>query len=268
LPDLTDLEARISLLERQVVLTEAHFTDAFWKAIDLAYDASLPHRRIRCIVCDLERPRDGFDTLTDVCLFQGGRLERYRCPRCECVFGPQKYLDLDEAFVSRDYRVLYARYSESDSTGDEVRTFRTLSPKVGGVFLDWGCGGAWSRTIDQLRGEGWDVWGYEPSAEAASNFIVNQRDAIGARFDGIFSNNVIEHFRDPVASFRDFHAILKDGGTMAHSSPCYEYRYAYSRFHTLFLLGKSPHVLAERTGFKVIDSLYDGDYITYRFERI
>lgn len=79
----------------------------------------------------------------------------------------------------------------------------------GRLYLDWGCGGAWSRTISQLRREGWDVWGYEPSAEAPGDFVVNQRSAIGAQFDGIFSNNVIEHFRDPVGQFNDFHQLLK-----------------------------------------------------------
>ena len=122
--------------------------------------------------------------------------------------------------------------------------------------------------VTRLRSNNWNVWGYEPGAEAATDFVVNRRDAISARFDGIFSNNVIEHFRNPVAQFGDFHSLLKVGGTMAHSSPCYEYAYAYSRFHTVFLVGRSPYVLAERTGFKVLDRIQEGEYINYLFERI
>ena len=137
----------------------------------------------------------------------------------------------------------------------------------GRLYLDWGCGGAWSRTISQLRREGWDVWGYEPSAEAPGDFVVNQRSAIGAQFDGIFSNNVIEHFRDPVGQFNDFHQLLKPGGKMAHSSPCYEYSYEFTRFHTLFLLGKSPEILADRTGFQVTDRVKEGEYINLVFSK-
>jgi 2-polyprenyl-3-methyl-5-hydroxy-6-metoxy-1,4-benzoquinol methylase len=94
------------------------------------------------------------------------------------------------------------------------------------------------------------------------------RDQISARFDGIFSNNVIEHFRDPQRQFKEFHAILKPGGVMAHSSPCYKYAYAFTRFHTLFLLGRSTNVLAERTGFHVIERIESGEYINLVFEAI
>ncbi len=264
----SELEDRVARLERQATLAETHFNDGFWKALDVAYGATLPDRRLTCIVCDYAGPRTAFEMLVDRCMFGGGRLERYRCPGCDCIFGPQKYLDLDEEFVTRDYQLLYSRYSESDSTDNEVRTFRALQPRAGSVYLDWGCGGAWSRTIQLLRREQWDVWGYEPSAATGGDFVVNHRSAITARFDGIFSNNVIEHFRDPVAQFRDFHSLLKEGGLMAHASPCFEYAYAFTRFHTLFLLGRSPHVLAERTGFRVVDRVEDGEYINCVFCRV
>lgn len=267
MPSEGELEARLDQLERQAKLIEAHFTDAFWKALDAAYEASLPHRQIRCIVCDHTDARSGFEILADRCVFNGGKLERYRCPSCECIFGPMKYLDLDEAFVSRDYQILYSRYSEADSTIKEIRTFHSLQPAVGGVYLDWGCGGPWSRCIAQLRGEGWQVLGYEPTGEAVGEHVVNRRDALPSPFDGIFSNNVIEHFRDPVAQFREFHDLLKVGGVMAHASPCYEYQIAYSRFHTLFLTGRSLGVLAERTGFAVEGGIRDGNYINHRLRR-
>lgn len=78
--------------------------------------------------------------------------------------------------------------------------------------------------------------GYEPSIEMTSGFIAKNKSEISATFDDIFSNNVIEHFRDPFGQFREFYQMMKPGAKMAQSSPCYEYRYPFTRFHTLFCL--------------------------------
>jgi SAM-dependent methyltransferase len=163
--------------------------------------------------------------------------------------------------------VLYARYSEGDSTANELRAFHSLRLRGGERCLDWGAGGGWNRTLTTLRDEGWDVLGYEPNAGDAAIAATTLNDATDA-FDGLFSNNVIEHFRDPPAQFRQFHRLLKPGARMAHASPCYDYCYAHTRFHSVFLLGRSPFVLAERTGFAVVDSERDGEYINYVFQRV
>ncbi len=259
------LKARLDRLEAQVEMTERYFTEAFWTALDTAYEAVLPDRVLTCVVCGHAARRDGYEVRVDSCVFGGGQLERYVCPTCDCVFGPQKYLDLGEAFVSRDYQVLYSRYSEADSTERELRAFRALQPERAGRYLDWGAGGGWNHTLQTLRGEGWDVVGYEPNAGGADPV---HSPLSGAGYDGLFSNNVIEHFRDPITQFQQFHWLLKPGGKMAHASPCYDYCYAFTRFHSVFLLGRSPFVLAERTGFAVVDSERDGEYINYVFQRL
>jgi SAM-dependent methyltransferase len=164
-----------------------------------------------------------------------------------------------------DYTLLYSRYQEAVSTDSEVRTFYSLNPKLDGVYLNWGCGTG-NQTISLLRSKGYDVWGFEPSGHASSPFVVSSRDEISARFDGIFSNNVIEHFREPRDQFEEFRRLLKPSALMAHSSPCYEYAYAFTRFHTLFLIGRSADVLAERTGFRVKHREKDGEYINVVFE--
>jgi SAM-dependent methyltransferase len=175
-------------------------------------------------------------------------------------------LDLDEEFVLLDYQLLYSVYSEAPSTEAEIRTFHSLFPIRQATYLNWGCG-AWSKTIDVLRRDGWDVWGFEPSASVSGQHVAKSRAELSTLFDGIFSNNVIEHFRDPVAQFREFHSRLKEGGKMAHSSPCFEYAYSFTRFHSLFLLGRSPYVLAKKTGFRVTDTVREGEYMNFVFER-
>lgn len=263
------LRIRLDKLEAQVALTERYFTEAFWGALDTAYESILAQRPLTCIVCGHTAGRDGFEIREDRCYFGGGRLERYVCPGCDCVFGPQKYLDLDEAFVGKDYQVLYSRYAEGDSTENELRAFSSLRAEPDGRYLDWGAGGGWNRTLETLTAGGWNIVAHEPNAGAAITASGAQVwDGVSGGFDGIFSNNVIEHFRDPVAQFHAFHALLKPGAKMAHASPCYDYCFAFTRFHSVFLLGRSPHVLAERSGFTVVDSERDGEYINYVFQRV
>src|SRR5262249_4611821 len=155
----------------------------------------------------------------------GGVLERYKCPSCDTIFGPMKYLDLPEELVSADYALLYSRYAEADLTEVETHAFHSLNPRKDGRYLNWGCG-AWSKSVQELRAQGWDVTGYEPSAGAGGDeHVITKREQLASQYDGIFSNNVIEHFRDPIAQFRDFSSLLSANGTMAHSSPCYVYCY-------------------------------------------
>jgi SAM-dependent methyltransferase len=239
----SDREDRLARLELRVAQLEVFSVEAFWTALDRAYDATLQGRELSCLVCGRTGLRSDFVVLTDRCMFGGGKLERYQCPNCDAIFGPQKYLDLSEEFVSRDYALLYAHYDEINSTETEIRTFRSLDPNRGGLYLNWGCG-FWGQTIPRLRAEGFDVWGFEPSAPDSTPYVAVRRDQISARFDGIFSNNVIEHFRDPQRQFEELFRLLKPGGVMAHSSPCYEYVYSMTRFHTLFLVGRSADVLA------------------------
>jgi hypothetical protein len=144
------LDDRLLRLEGQVALLEGYSIEAFWTALDRAYEAILPHRELVCIVCGRAGLRSNFRVLIDRCMFGGGTLERYECPACDAVFGPQKYLDLPEDFVRRDYAILYSRYSEADSTDNEIRTFRSIDPKSGHSDLNWGYG-AWSKAIPQLR---------------------------------------------------------------------------------------------------------------------
>ena len=83
-----------------------------------------------------------------------------------------------------------------------------------------------------------------------------------------FSNNIIEPFRDQAGLFQDFKSLLKPNATMAHASPCYAYNYSATRFHTLFRLGRSPHVLAERTGFRVESVTTDGLILHHVFRSL
>ena len=194
-----------------------YLTATHWRTVDLLYADDLATREPRCVVCDHTAPRT-FRQHVAECQFGGGHLERYACPECDTVFGPLKMLDLTPAQLALEYRVLYSHYDETDSTESEVRAFQACAPVPGGLYLDWGCG-VWAQTIDRLRGDGYDVWGYEPVAPSDNPHVVAREDEISATFDAIFSNNVLEHFADPVGEFRRMRSHLKPGGVMVHASP-------------------------------------------------
>jgi hypothetical protein len=175
---------------------------------------------------------------------------------------------LDPGFITADYAQLYTEYAEGNTTHNEIRAFRSLRPTPEDTYLNWGSGG-WNQTIPQLRSEGYKVWGYEPSAQPSENeFILRSKERISQPFSGLFSNNVIEHLTRPIEAFQYFHGILAPGALMAHATPCYHYAYAFSRFHVIFLTGDSPHVLAERTGFRIVAREEDGDFRNCVFERV
>ena len=240
----------------------------FWQEVDAHYALTLPGRRLTCPICDRSEIRESLEKRIDQCAFGGGRLERYVCPVCGCIYGPAKYLDMDPEFISSDYAQLYANYAEGNTTLNEIRTFRSLSPKHDGTYLNWGCG-AWNETIKDLRAEDYDVWGYEPSAETShTEFVLQSKTQIPQRLAGLFSNNVIEHLTKPVEEFQYFHSMLAPGARMAHATPCYHYVFSFTRFHVIFLTGHAPEILAERTGFRIVARDEDGDYRNCVFERL
>lgn len=257
---------RVSKLETQIELVEQYTTQAFWHSLDIAYGGLLEKRQLKCIVCDHVDFRPGFATLTSECIFGGGTLERYQCPECDCVFGAQKFLELPPSLVNLDYRMLYSRYKEGASGAAEMRAFEILRSAKEEKVINWGAG-AWNDTTQRIRALGYSVWSFEPNAPSSEAFTIADKAAIPAPLDGIFSNNVIEHFLDPVAQFREFHRLLSVGGRMSHSSPCYEYLYPFTRFHTFFPIGRSVEILAERTGFDVVEKIDDGEFHCVVFER-
>lgn len=261
-----DLRRQVARLERRIELLQNFAVPTQWHTLDLIYSARSPASRLRCLACAHEDDASAFETRIDQCMFGGGELVRHGCWRCGCVFGAHKYLELPSGVMEADYKLLYETYQEADSTAGEIRTFKSLDPKPGGIYLNWGSG-LWSGAIDRLRAEGWDVWGFEPNTNVNHPNVVTQRDQVSGPFDGLFSHNVIEHLRDPAAAFAEFHHLLKPGGRMAHASPCYAWAYPWTRFHVFFPLDRAPEALAERTGFTVTGKIDDGEFRVRIFDR-
>ena len=221
-----------------------------WQVLD-ALDGLIfpPSTPVKCLVCGHEAPKSTYETRLSECIFGGGRLERFVCPDCGCVFGPLKMMAQGDSQLANEYSQHYHVYSEGDSKWKEIAAFHALNPRKDGRYLNFGAG-AWSKSTIELRAEGWDVYDYEPYApEDANKWVLRSYDQLRAiKFDGIFSNDVLEHFKDPVAALSSMRMILRDGGRMSHCTGCYEYAYEYTRFHYVFYTGDSLGILADKCG--------------------
>ena len=76
-------------------------------------------------------------------------------------------------------------------------------------YLNYGAG-AWSNTIDIIRKDGFQIYGYEPYANGKNDGMLSKEELTKMKFDGIFSNNLIEHLQDPIRFFEDTKLLLKD----------------------------------------------------------
>ncbi|HEX9398467.1 MAG TPA: methyltransferase domain-containing protein [Anaeromyxobacter sp.] len=238
-------------LARKAVRAKTRLRWRIWNGLDAM--RPVPDR-MTCPLCGAARAASEFPERLARCAFQGGRIRRRECPECGVVFGSPRMLGMSEERLSREYRDLYFTYEEGDTTEAEVAAFRALRPRPSGTYLNFGSG-RWSKAADRVRAEGYRLVEYEPYAQpgTANPSLVTEWDALARmKFDGIMSNNLIEHVQDPVALLRRLTTLLTDdAASMVHATACYRYEYEYSRFHLFFFTGRSAEVLAQRAGLRL-----------------
>lgn len=256
-------ENDIGAMARQIMLAK-------WKILD---HIDCPPQELTCKICGKTHPINEYKTIESECIFNGGKLVRYICPDCGVIFGPTKFLQQGQKGIDEDYWVHYLGYSEGNSFEKEERAFFMLKPQKDKVYLNYGCG-KWSKSMQNLRKEGYNVYGYEPYAPEIDNpyMITSKAELQKMRFDGIYSNDVLEHLIDPIKELRFMSSLLiNKESKMSHCTSCYTYKYEYTRFHTHFFVGKSLNVLTARSGLKIIDQINDlekKDFICYVYSPI
>lgn len=239
-----------------------HQIASYWRIVDYIEGNIIQSKiTIECPLCNYKDKKEVFKKLKSYCIFGGGVLNRHQCPNCELIFGAEKVLNLSDKELTKDYEWHYKVYAEGDSTPQEIRAFHSLNPSKEGLYLNYGAG-AWSKSIQILREEGWNVYGFEPYSSDNSEFIVTDYKQLQTmKFDGIFSNNVLEHFNKPAKELKDIGKLLKDGALMSHATPCFEYLYEYTRFHLFFFLGKSREILAQKADLEIVDFIVDDEFM-------
>lgn len=269
--ELIRLESQKEFLDGSMAAMARELMLAKWKIIDhLEEGRDHSQDSLRCVICGYQGERGAFQTRETDCIFNGGHLVRYVCPECGAVFGPTKFSERSQQQIDDDYRIHYLGFSEGDSSYKEERAFKMLKPDKDGVYLNYGCG-HWSRTLQELRDEGYRVYGYEPYSPDVGNpyMITDKEELKKMRFDGIFSNDLLEHLLDPVSELREMDKILiNDESKMSHCTSCYTYKYEYTRFHTCFFLGNSVQRMSELAGLQILDRCEDmeeNDFYCYVF---
>lgn len=242
----------------------------YWRTVDYQGRRGGDNDVILCRLCRQTQAAGLFRQVAARCAFGGGSLIRYQCPSCDVIFGPFKMFQLSDDELSDEYDAHYRVYEDGDSTDHELRAFYALNPIRSGRYLNFGAG-RWSATSALLRNQGWDVMSFDPyvsgSSGSEAGALQSWSDLNKLRFDGIFSNNVLEHLPDPVSTLRNLTRILEPGGQMVHATPCFEYLYEYTRFHLFFFTGKSADVLAQLAKLQMVEQIRDGEYMSIRLAK-
>ncbi len=246
-----------------------HQISTKWSIIDHLERTTTENNLIEsCPLCGHTGQFESFSTFESHCIFGGGRLVRLQCPSCDTIYGPKKMLALNAAELSQEYESHYRVYQEGDSNRQEMAAFHSLNPTTEGIYLNFGAGG-WSNSVRLLREQGWNVYAFEPHESAICNpayLIRSKRELLSSQFDGIFSNNVLEHLRHPIEELKFMASLLKPGCRMAHATPCFEYRYEFTRFHLFFYLGRSRNLLAREANLRFCDFITDGEFMCALYE--
>jgi len=262
-----ELNEKLGSIARDTIRTKWRFMDYILSMTDNS------DREIQCGICKYKNDVKTFETIETDCIFEGGHLVRYICPDCGVIFGPLKFSDLNEQEFDDDYTVHYSGFSEGDSTDKEIAAFMQLRPEKGKSYLNYGCG-SWSSSIEELHNDGYIIYGYDPySNDSKGNpYIITDREELGKmRFDGLFSNNLLEHLPDPAKELEFMKSLLnRPTAKMAHSTGCYKYMFEFTRFHMYFFTGRSLDIISENAGLTYGELIKDEkweDFLCYVFSR-
>lgn len=239
---------------------------------------------LKCRICGHDNNNESVDLLEATCMFlDKEKLIRYKCNDCGVIFGTEKILNMPEDDLSSLYEKLYQTYSEPDLRG--IQNFNiSLAYKhlndYNETVLNWGAGkypvAKPFNEINHSKCIDYDIVKFH-------DYMINDLDNIEDESLGaIVSNNVIEHFQHPVDALKKMNKMLKPNGFMVHSTaPIGKYICENTRFHTFFYTGNSIEVLAEKSGFKIVDYNYItdsgrpiknrssiGDYVSVVFKKL
>jgi 2-polyprenyl-3-methyl-5-hydroxy-6-metoxy-1,4-benzoquinol methylase len=228
--------------------------------------------KIRCIFC-------GEDNRT-VVLEENG-FSGVKCHTCELIYvSPRPTLSETLGRYANDRASHAAGSIIRDEHSKRLNARHTLnlinSYLRKGSVLEIGAGAGYF--LDEARRKGFDVYGIEIN-KIQAQFIretlnipcesrpIHESDLEGKEFDFIYHRNVLSHFHDPIAEFRDIHHRLKKEGYLVFETGNLgevkrQYYNLYSTLeypdHLFFYGRNSLRRLLDSTGFHLIQ-MYEYD---------
>ena len=191
------------------------------------------------------------------------------CRTCGNLWA-ERFKDLSLAQYGREYvkantdaqRVPNERMSASPRLLDKL-----LAWTDGRRFLDCGIGYN-TPYVEQMRALGIDLWGCDIStAVPYDQHIVRLPDDLAKlgeeSFDAVFSQDVVEHFADPVCDYSRLRSLIRPGGLVLSSTPVLEkiwdgcepvspHIWLWSPWHASICSSRSMAMLAAKAGLEFV----------------
>ncbi|HEY5267649.1 MAG TPA: methyltransferase domain-containing protein [Candidatus Saccharimonadales bacterium] len=208
---------------------------------------------IQCPICQCQQGT--FEVFECDCQFVAiegldQHLVRHKCPDCGVIFGTQQMLNLTKEELSSAYQKLFDtghRDPGEITVNAEVNDLLALNPTKEGIYLNWGA--QESTAPDKAKNLGFSLYNYDPfiTSTLSSNYL-NTEQIKQMKFDGIISHNLLEHFQNPIEDLKFMASLLKPNASMIHSTECYKYLHAQTKYHLFFFEGKSLDIICDKAG--------------------
>jgi len=182
-------------------------------------------------------------------IFTNSDLIRIKCENCSSIFGPISILKSEN--LGYYYDLAYSFYVEGETAGMQRDVLLALKPTKTGKYLNYACGIVWDRALRHfINIYDFDVYGYDFTIKEPNDRLFNKIDD-SMIFDGLCSNNYIEHLQKPYKQFCEWNRMLKVGANMVHQG-CFGYDVGFTPFHILYLSEKGLKIICEKTGFELL----------------
>lgn len=182
-------------------------------------------------------------------IFTSSDVIRIKCENCSSIFGPISILKTEN--LEYYYELAYSFFKEGDTSNMQRDVLLALKLVNPGRYLNYACGIVWDRHLQRfIDSYGFDVYGYDFTIKDPTDRLLNKIDT-SMVFDGLCSNNYIEHIQKPYDQFCEWNRMLKLGANMVHQG-CFAYDIGFTPFHILYLSEKGLKIICEKTGFELL----------------
>jgi SAM-dependent methyltransferase len=218
---------------------------------------------LTCPVCEYFGKIDNFKLFACMDIFNFGLIKRYECPKCDLIFGDFKFLTLSQEEIQKDYMDTYSYYNEATTDEFFINLFNNI-PHItkNQKIIDYGSGFQ-LKYHEILNNTGYNVEKYDKYIK--NNEMIEPQHEF---YDVLFCHNLIEHVIHPINDVKEMVDLVKPGGLLIISSPCWDYCCEQTHFHTFFFIGKSFSIVSSKLNIQEIDEIRNYETIIKVFKKL